>query len=210
MSTATQDAPTAQDNYTAAVIPLHKGFRQLAKVCAKDPGRFALVGIRVTTDPEKGIATFAATNGRILLRATVSATGYAPEMILDGSAWWDAFAGCKAKDDVTLSFPDGYATAVLSFGGRSVSIPTIDGTYPEIDDVIPAEGAGDDSGSYVGFGAVLLPQIVNAVHAVSGRGNDHTALRFQLGGPRGPTRIDTFGGGSGPDVTGVIMPVNLA
>lgn len=191
----------------------------LAKVAAKDVGRYAMTGIRVV-DPGNGTYRLEATDGRraAILRGNSLSPDLVPELpqadesalasegIIPTSDWEDGFKMVPKKgptgQEMPLALVLGKKGVGMATFGKLCQAPLLDGRFPNIDDVLP-KGPAKLTFSVSAAYMIGLLQVARAVLGDEHRVDIHF---WKDGAPVGITCHTSEHGGVFFD--GLIMPLS--
>ena len=110
----------------------------------------------------------------------------------DGPTYSNKGAGASFDGRVVLTFP-----------AQTVTIPTVMGTFPNYDQLIPA--VGNDGGNHAAFDGALIGDVFR----IAGKYATSGIVRTFLQSPSAPARLNWVGGETDAEWhgTGVVMPM---
>lgn len=189
-------------------LKIPKRLFAIGDVCCKQAGRFVFHAFRLWSETDR--VCVEATDGRILVRASVggfeaaASQEHLPEpMLLARHCCPIVLLGGLAGDVALRSD----ATRVeIQRPEMTLSIPCVDGTYPDTQAVWRDAAKRDPKDEARGFGLGLLPRLLRVMQRMTGAGPS-VGFSWRDGGSSGPTRV----GLDGDEVTAeaLIMPVRM-
>lgn len=191
----------------SATLRLPKYVAELGAVC-EDHGRYALAGINFKID-DTGNAKACVTDGKILVEITLPGAidiGGAMSVVLDPKLLKAALKACHSKshDPSVRLDPDKGAT--VTGNGAEVTVPMIDGTFPDYEDVIPSEVSTTIGNESIDIAGTLLAKLSTVLfRACGGVKATDARMSWAFHGPKNPVRVDYIE--AELEGRGVIMPM---
>jgi DNA polymerase III sliding clamp (beta) subunit (PCNA family) len=165
--------------------------------------RYYINGFAVVEDPKTRKLVVVATDGNRLTLARTEAEAEAEAPWPENGVIFEypevRPKGKAAKGDVTLTIdPENPRASTISWPGRSAPLPLvwIDGTYPDIWQVIPGKDREGEATAQIAFSPALIAPIQKALGS--------SGCRFRMDGGDSVILIDWW---DSPEVSTALMPV---
>ena len=196
---------TATEPTTATITLKARTLRAIIEQCLVARGdmtRPALMGVNFTLKGGKLEACAADGFRLVLITADVEASGD-ETALLDGAGLKALLPSLRGKaiadTSVTIAFDS--EGAGFTIGNATVTVPAIDGTFPNFHQLIPP--CDKPGGDHAAFNGGLIGEVMAVAAKYAGSG----IVRLRLQSPSAPARLDWKHEPDGWTGIGVVMPM---